>query len=75
MVRGAGLRAEDEGAGRRYLPLYAPGAGEGGRDVRVLREACQAYDLLGRSLLTQKTSLPRWGLVFLCSMHGRSAAV
>ena len=51
MVRRRGLRAEDERGRRNVLPVYAPETGASGRHLRLLRKACQAYDLLGRRVL------------------------
>ena len=46
---------EDEGRGRRLLPLHPPGAGAPGRRVPHLRQERQAHGVLGRGVLKYKT--------------------
>ena len=57
VVRRRSVRAEDEGSGRRVLPLHSPGTGAPGRRVPRVRQARQAHGVLGRGLLIPHTDL------------------
>jgi prolyl-tRNA synthetase len=51
VVRRAGVRAENERGGRRFVPLYTLRAGAPGTVLRRLRQNCRPHGDLGRRIL------------------------